>query len=208
MESKEYSVFICHSSKDKPKVREIKAELEGEGIYCWIDEAEVLPGNTIIEKITEGIQKTGSFIIVLSQNSIESGWVNDELEKALTKEIHGRKGAVIPVVIDDCKIPDTLAHKCFADLRSAETRKTVVKSIINAIKMCPTPLQLRGLQSQGGNLNKKKDFSEELISKNTAGNHIHMENMNITGDVSIGGYKNEVRNGDINIYCKKEPGGI
>jgi DNA-binding LacI/PurR family transcriptional regulator len=48
-------VFLCHSSHDKESVREIGKRLENLGIDAWIDEKEILPGESLIGKIQEGL---------------------------------------------------------------------------------------------------------------------------------------------------------
>jgi len=39
------SIFLCHSSLDKPFVRELQARLSNQGIKVWIDEAEIEIGD-------------------------------------------------------------------------------------------------------------------------------------------------------------------
>lgn len=49
------SVFLSHSSKDKPFVRELASFLESDGqIRAWLDEHEIAPGQNIVSRIGEG----------------------------------------------------------------------------------------------------------------------------------------------------------
>jgi hypothetical protein len=37
-------VFLCHSSADKPAVRDLYDQLAARGIDAWLDEKKLLPG--------------------------------------------------------------------------------------------------------------------------------------------------------------------
>lgn len=69
------SIFLSHNSADKPFVRKLAADLRRNGFYAWVDEAEIKLGDSLIEKIEEGIETTDFLGVVLSRNSINSEWV-------------------------------------------------------------------------------------------------------------------------------------
>lgn len=64
MTSRPLRVFLCHSSNDKPVVRELYQKLRTEPwIQPWLDEEELYPGqdwNLVIKKIRHYIQKIKS----------------------------------------------------------------------------------------------------------------------------------------------------
>jgi hypothetical protein len=37
-------VFLCHSSGDKERVRQLFHQLMADGVDCWFDEERILPG--------------------------------------------------------------------------------------------------------------------------------------------------------------------
>lgn len=62
------TIFMCHSSKDKPFVRRLAGELENNSISVWIDEKDILVGQSFIQRIHEGL-KTADFVaVVLTPN--------------------------------------------------------------------------------------------------------------------------------------------
>lgn len=63
------SIFLSHSSNDKPFVRKLAADLRRAGFYVWVDEAEIKVGDSLIEKIEDGIDNTDFLGVVISQNS-------------------------------------------------------------------------------------------------------------------------------------------
>jgi hypothetical protein len=126
--------FLCHSSSDKPFARRLAMELVANGINVWIDEAEIGIGDSLIEKIESGISGSKYLILVLSKNSINSSWCTDELSIAMNGQVAQRGLDVLPVLIDDCEIPDSLKEKRYADFRNANDFDRVVAELCAAIQ--------------------------------------------------------------------------
>lgn len=93
--------FLSHASEDKPFVREIFTALKGKGYHCWFDEAEILPGDSLVDKVfREGLKASKLVILFLSKAFLSKGWPKAELETAIAKQIRLRKKTVIPFMID------------------------------------------------------------------------------------------------------------
>jgi len=85
------SIFLSHNSSDKPFARKLANDLRRNGFYVWIDEAEIKLGDSLTQKIREGIDKVEYVGVVLSKSSIESEWVRREIDIAMNQEIEGKK---------------------------------------------------------------------------------------------------------------------
>ncbi len=107
--------FISHSAKDKSFVRRLAADLVASGVKVWIDELRILVGDSIPEKIAQGLAESDFFLIVVSQNSVSSAWVEKELSSALVHEIERRKVTVLPIKLDDAQMPGSIRDKLYAD---------------------------------------------------------------------------------------------
>ena len=101
-------VFISHSSKDKPFVRKLKRDLELNYIDSWLDEDELLPGDSLIEKLDSALKNSTHLMIILSPNSVKSDWVQFELENALKYIEEETLAKIIPIYYRKCKIPEVL----------------------------------------------------------------------------------------------------
>lgn len=110
-------VFICHSSTNKRFVHRFAEDVEIAGGAVWVDEAEIRVGDSLVRRIEQGIIDAEFLVVVLSPQSVDSEWVRRELESALTREIAGRRMAVLPVLLEDCEIPPFLAARKYADFR-------------------------------------------------------------------------------------------
>lgn len=111
------SLFLSHSSKDRVFVRHLANRLERVGIDVLIDEAVINVGESLIGKISEVVDIADFVGVVLSRNSITSNWVQKETSLAMSKEVAGNKVVVLPILIDDCAVPEPLRDKIYADFR-------------------------------------------------------------------------------------------
>lgn len=114
-------LFLSHNSLDKPFARRLATDLQASGIRTWLDEAEMRIGDSLIEKIAEGIAGAEYLGVVLSPRSVQSAWVQKELNIALSREIGGRKIKVLPILLETCEIPIFLQDKFYADFRAPDS---------------------------------------------------------------------------------------
>jgi hypothetical protein len=111
-------IFLSHSSSDKSFTRILAEDLLEYGFNVWLDEWEIKVGDSITQKISDGIDESLYLIIILSKSSVSSKWVKKELNSALSIELDREKVFILPVLIEDCEIPALLKDKKYADFRS------------------------------------------------------------------------------------------
>lgn len=92
-------IFISHSSKDKEFVRKLSADLANLGHDPWLDEWEIKVGECIVSKIEHGIKESDYVIIVLTENSVNSGWVEREWKTKYWDEINQGKTLILPIIM-------------------------------------------------------------------------------------------------------------
>src|ERR1700723_844879 len=102
-------VFISHASEDKDRfVMGFAERLRARGINAWVDRWEILPGDSLVDKIfEEGLKDADAVIVVLSKTSVHKPWVKEELNASMVKKINSHT-KIIPVVIDECEVPEAL----------------------------------------------------------------------------------------------------
>jgi hypothetical protein len=80
--------------------------LQGRGIRCWLDEHQILPGDKIQRVVDEGIRLWDKVLLCCSKDSLNSWWVDKEIQNALLKEekLSKERGkeilAIIPLNLD------------------------------------------------------------------------------------------------------------
>lgn len=127
-------VFISHAREDKDRfVVEFATKLREHGIDAWFDKWEMLPGDSLIDKIfEEGLKDADAVIIVLSENSIKKPWVHEELNASMIKRIS--KGIkIIPVIIDNCTTPESLKSTLWERITDLSRYKENLDRIVAAI---------------------------------------------------------------------------
>jgi hypothetical protein len=98
--------FLSYSHNDKNEAIKIAEALRAGGIEIWLDRWEILPGDSLIQKIfEEGLAGADAFLVLISKNSILSPWVRQELDVAMIKRIEGIT-RIIPLVLDGVQPPD------------------------------------------------------------------------------------------------------
>ena len=111
------NVFLSHSTEDKAFVRRLARDLRRFGAAVWVDEAEIRLGDTLLDKIKGGLQNVEHLGVILSPRSVASEWVTREIK--LTKNLarDGRRLKILPILIEECKLPRFLKGIRYADFR-------------------------------------------------------------------------------------------
>lgn len=116
--SSQPSVFLSHNVRDKRFARRLGSALADNGVRVWIDEAELKVGDSLLERISEGIRDMQYLGVILSPNSVDSNWVQKEVSMAMTQEITNARVQVLPILYKDCRTPLFLQDKLYADFRN------------------------------------------------------------------------------------------
>jgi hypothetical protein len=69
-EMEEPRIFISHSSSDKSFVSVLARELRAFDLGIWYDSWEIAAGDSIVDKVFEGLRESDTLLIVLSQASV------------------------------------------------------------------------------------------------------------------------------------------
>ncbi len=127
-------VFVSHASEDKDRfVLDFATALRARGVDAWLDKWEMLPGDSLVEKIfEEGIKGASAVIVVLSKFSVQKAWVREELNAAFVRRVNsGSK--LIPVVIDDCEVPEALSSTLWQRIEDLNSYTVSLDRIVAAI---------------------------------------------------------------------------
>lgn len=96
-----FSCFISHSEKDGQFVARLFEDLESAGVRCWLAEKDLKYGAKLLEAFYAAIADNQRLVIVCSEASISSGWVEDEITTAFSLERERGHSIVVPIRIDD-----------------------------------------------------------------------------------------------------------
>lgn len=128
-------VFLCHSSGDKPKVRDLYTRLSSAASYIapWLDEEDLLPGQRWEDEIPAAVRTSDVVLVCLSNEAInKSGYVQKEIKDALDVADRQPEGAIflIPVKLEECQIPNRLSHLQYVNLFEKRGFERLVRSLV------------------------------------------------------------------------------
>ncbi len=95
------SCFISYSSKNLSFAENLYEQLQDIGVRCWFAPEHIKIGDKFRQRIDEAIRFHDKLLLVLSEDSMASAWVENEVEAALEREIRENRLVLFPVRIDD-----------------------------------------------------------------------------------------------------------
>ena len=127
----EYDVFVSHASEDKEDfVDEFVSEMRKLGIKVWYDTTQIKWGDSLRQKIDEGLSKSKFGIAVLSPNYIADGkyWTKEELDGIFQMEsINGK--SLLPIWHNLTKKQVTEFSPIIANKKAMTTASMTAKEI-------------------------------------------------------------------------------
>ena len=96
-------IFLSYKSEDRPRAKIIAEALEQHGYSVWWDRI-IPPGKTFDQVIEEALDSAKCVIVLWSKESVLSDWVKNEVREGTRRHI------LVPVLIDDVKIPFEFRH--------------------------------------------------------------------------------------------------
>lgn len=96
-----FSPFISYCSNDQGFADKLYNALQNSGVRCWYAPEDIKIGDKIRPRIDEAIHLHDKLLLILSEESIKSDWVEDEVEIAFEKERKQQSTVLFPIRIDD-----------------------------------------------------------------------------------------------------------
>ncbi|PWV56277.1 toll/interleukin-1 receptor domain-containing protein [Chitinophaga sp. S165] len=113
---KKFDVFLSYKSQDNDFVQRLKRDLQLRGIKVWLDKDEIRPGDLFVEALENGLETSKTVVIVITPESVNSGWVRRERARALS--LATSEGVqLIPILFGNVELPGFLADLQYIDFR-------------------------------------------------------------------------------------------
>lgn len=96
-QSTPYDFFISHASADKEDfVDGLVSCAQSAGLNVWYDRSAILWGESIRQKIDEGLRRSYFGVVVLSPHFFERPWTQYELDAIVQRDLSG-SGRLLPI---------------------------------------------------------------------------------------------------------------
>lgn len=95
-------IFICHASEDKINVvYPLIERLECHNVSYWLDKTEIRWGDSITQKINDGLVNSRYGVVILSKSFLNKNWPQRELNALLNIEASNGKAKILPLIYGD-----------------------------------------------------------------------------------------------------------
>ncbi len=126
---KKWDIFISHSSEDKDSiVRDLAKLLDDLGVKVWYDEFTLKVGDSLTQKIDEGLIDSNFGVVIISKAFLNKKWTDYEYRSLLGKEDNFKK--VILPIWHNISIDEVKEFSLFlADKFALDTNKQSLEEI-------------------------------------------------------------------------------
>ena len=157
-----FSAFISYNHRDRRFARKLFEGLRTQGIRCWLDDHEMAIGADIRDEIDSAIDINDRVLLCCSRHSLESYWVDKEIERALAKEQRlwqterRRAACILPLDLDgylfdgwqDSRSAD-IRNRVAADFRGWQRRPAVFEDGLQRVTRSLAAPSPKGRHSAG-----------------------------------------------------------
>jgi hypothetical protein len=96
-----YSCFISYSTQDQEFADRLYADLQNKGVRCWFAPHDLRIGKKILDAVDAAIRLRDRVLLILSEHSINSDWVEDEVTAGFEEERNRGEEVLFPIRLDD-----------------------------------------------------------------------------------------------------------
>jgi hypothetical protein len=91
-------VFISHASEDSDAIaRPLADALRSAGLTVWFDEQELVLGDSLRERIEEGVAQSTLGVVILSHAFFSKRWPQHELNALYARLVGGEDNVIVPI---------------------------------------------------------------------------------------------------------------
>ena len=126
------NVFISHRKADDQEAEQLATQIRAAGHQIWLDEWDIGLGDSIVEKMNEGLEGATYVVVCYSSSGVTSAWMGREWYSALSRQLNGAGVKLLPVRLTAGEPPAILADLRYADLVKDWSRG--VTELLKAIK--------------------------------------------------------------------------
>ena len=117
------AIFLSHSHADNAFCDSIYQALTAKGFDVWYDNQSLPSGGILSAEIQRQLEARPVLIPLLSPASVQSYWVNLEIDAFRALVAHDTSRVILPIVIQPCQVPIFLQSIKFIDITKLDATK-------------------------------------------------------------------------------------
>ncbi|MGK7880471.1 MAG: TIR domain-containing protein [Crocosphaera sp.] len=125
-------VFLAYADKDEKFKEKIRKSLMRESLTIWTNTTDIKTGITFQEAINQGVEEADNFVYLISPDSLESAYCQQELAHAFANNKR-----IIPLLIQEIEldsIPSQVRELQFIDFTAYQQEEKYQESITQLLK--------------------------------------------------------------------------
>jgi hypothetical protein len=145
-------LFLSYARADEQGARRLFTDFRDRGLDVWFDEESLLPGQDWKTEIDKAIAEADFVVLLLSNNSVERrSYFQKEIRLTLDvlQTVPFGHIYVLPVRLDNCKVPSTLASLQYVDL-FPDWKEGIEKLLKSIVLQANIQLSARDVEKTGG----------------------------------------------------------
>ena len=116
-------VFVSYTKSDEGVVHQIVSDIEEHGFETWFAPDEMTGGDRL-SMVSSKIDQSDYVLVMLSQSSVNSRWVQHEMNTAIALHLDGKHLKVVPVLLESISRPAAIADLMSVDFSQGEYKKS------------------------------------------------------------------------------------
>ena len=130
--TRQVNIFLIYAHGDKETVRKLHQRLTRDGINAWLDVQNLQPGQDWQHEIRRAILLSDLVLVCLTRGfDKQPGYRHEELKIAVEKArlLEDGRVFIIPVRLEECKMPAMLSHLHRVDLFKPGGYKLLIRAL-------------------------------------------------------------------------------
>jgi hypothetical protein len=144
-------IFLCHTGVDKPWVENLAERIEAvpyqdRHLGVVFDKWDFIKGKNVVSEIDEHIDNCRFIGLVVSKAMLMAEWPTMERTIAVWSDPSGRKGRVLPLLIENADLPPSLRVRNWIDFREPDRFEEAFLELIGRLTDKPVRRGRGGLR--------------------------------------------------------------
>ena len=137
-----HSTFVSHAHADNDLCDRYVNALRSRGIDIWYDRDNAQAGHFLDREIEEQLERRSAFVLLMTQQSLDSYWVQQELGAYRGLVARDRSRLLLPVRIGSCQVPPLLNALLWIDALSMPFEQAIdeiARALLMQVTRVETP---------------------------------------------------------------------
>jgi len=163
IDERSYHVFVSYRSTDRDWALSLVARLEGAGLSVFIDQRELVVGQSLARQLQSALQRSRAAVLLVSRGWLESPWCQQEADVLVKRSVEDPSFQLLPLRLDDSPMPALLDSRVWLDFNGRlRAEGEPVERLLNAlIARQPPPVDTTSARAETA----QRKLTDEFVAR-------------------------------------------